>query len=77
MSPPVSFKECLHCCPLLDFVRLRMCYLLRIMSDNLPLELLSGAKLEIQLKEGQPGMQKTIRRARRHKGVLRFRRGPT
>lgn len=77
MSPSASFRECLHCCPLLDCVQLWMSYLLRIMSDHLPLELLSGVKLEIQLKEGQPGMQKRIRRARLHRGVLRFGRGPT
>lgn len=33
------------------------------MSDDLPLELLSGVKLEVQLKEGQPGMPKQIMRA--------------
>lgn len=42
----------------LDSVLVWMCYLLGVMSDDLPLELLSGAKLEVQLKEGQSGMKR-------------------
>lgn len=38
------------------FVFAHACYLLGIMSNDLPLQLLGGAKLEGHLKEGQPGI---------------------
>lgn len=43
-----------------------ICHLLGIMSGDLPLQLLSSVKLEVELKEGQPGMPKRIMRARKY-----------
>lgn len=41
-------------------VTVHVCYLLGIMSDDLPLQLLSGTKLEGQLKEGQSEIKDRI-----------------